>query len=81
MNDRQEICYLPTWPIGFPDLPEFPGLPSGPGRQQKKLNSFDLRTMAIQSFAGKMSNTMKLEPDEWIRPQPKCISRVEPYDF
>ncbi|KAH7927204.1 hypothetical protein BV22DRAFT_1127575 [Leucogyrophana mollusca] len=54
LNDRfcsQEMCYLPTWPVGFqrrrrPDQPPEPE-----------------------------------DDEEWKRPQPKCIRRVDPYGF
>ncbi|KAH7927203.1 hypothetical protein BV22DRAFT_299383 [Leucogyrophana mollusca] len=50
----EEICYLPTWPVGFRHRrrrPDFP-LPNEPE-----------------------------DNDEWRRPQPKCIRRIEPYGF
>ena len=75
---------MPTWPVGFPDFPQpvwNPGFPSGPVEQQKRLSNFDLRAIALESFAKEMSNIIKPEPDEWIRPQPKCIRQVDPYEF
>ncbi|KAG1814902.1 hypothetical protein EV424DRAFT_1473255 [Suillus variegatus] len=55
----EEMCYLPTWPIGF-------FLTPGAPPQARWDNA-------------------SLWPDpnngEWRRPQPKCIRRLEPYDF
>ncbi|KAG2368484.1 hypothetical protein BDR07DRAFT_1390772, partial [Suillus spraguei] len=54
----EEMCYLPTWPLGFPS------------------NATLLQTRW---------DGASLWPDpnngEWKRPQPKCIRRLEPYDF
>ncbi|KAG2349970.1 hypothetical protein BDR05DRAFT_923899 [Suillus weaverae] len=59
----EEMCYLPTWPLGFfPPPNEDDALPF-----QVKWNS------------------ASLWPDpnkgEWKRPQPKCIRRLEAYNF
>ncbi|KAH7910572.1 hypothetical protein BJ138DRAFT_1180191 [Hygrophoropsis aurantiaca] len=48
----EEICYLPTWPIGFrhrrrPGAPQWPNPPE--------------------------------DNDDWKRPQPRCIRRLEPF--
>ena len=74
MNGLQEMCYLPTWPVGFPRMGHYPSDPEG-------LTSFDSRTMVTEGLAEEMGNILKPEPEEWIRPQPKCIRRVDPYDF
>ncbi|KAG9314904.1 hypothetical protein JVU11DRAFT_4012 [Chiua virens] len=67
-----EICYLPTWPVGFPNspnnqMPSFFDLPV----PQERLSDFDSGYTVRTSPA----------PDEWIRPQPRCINRVDPYEF
>lgn len=84
MNNRQEMCYLPTWPIGFPDspVPSTSTTPlSDPGSRPERLAKTDLRTMVTESFAKLMSNAIEPGPDDWVRPQPRCIRRVEPYQF
>ncbi|KAG8213370.1 hypothetical protein J3R82DRAFT_11861 [Butyriboletus roseoflavus] len=73
----EEMCYLSTWPIGFP--PKWgpgrePPFPSDPDRR----TSFDFRTMVMESVAEELSNIIKPESDEWIRPQPKCLNLVNP---
>ena len=81
MNGLQEMCYLPTWPVGFPEIGQFPP-PPDPGRPHpERPTSFGSRTMVMESFAKEMWNIVKPEPDEWIRPQPKCIRRFAPYDW
>ncbi|KAG8213368.1 hypothetical protein J3R82DRAFT_11859 [Butyriboletus roseoflavus] len=82
----EEMCYLPTWPVGFPRMEWSPGRkppsPPHPDRSHserphpKRLTSFDFRTMAMESLAEELSNIIKPESDEWIRPQPKCVRRV-----
>jgi hypothetical protein len=80
MNGLQEICYLPTWPVGFPRKGRMPPPPPGPGRPHpERLTSFDFRTMVMESFAEEMWNIIQPESDEWIRPQPKCVRRIDPY--
>ena len=37
--------------------------------------------MAMKNFAKEMSNMIEPELDDWVRPQPRCIRRVEPYEF
>ena len=80
MNCLQEMCYLPTWPVGFPEIGEFPPPPDHDRPDPERPTSFDFRTMVMESLAKEMSNIMKPEPDEWIRPQPKCVRRIDPYD-
>ncbi|KAG9314906.1 hypothetical protein JVU11DRAFT_4014 [Chiua virens] len=52
----EEMCYLPTWPFGFPltGMPD-PGLP------------YEI--------------VIPPNPDEWIRPHPRCIPRFDPFAF
>ena len=81
MNYLQEMCYLPTWPVGFPQFGRFPPPPPDPGRpHSERLTNLNFRTMVMESLAKEMWDIIKPEPDEWIRPQPKCISRIGPYD-
>ncbi|KAF8838437.1 hypothetical protein BDN67DRAFT_907364 [Paxillus ammoniavirescens] len=66
----EEMCYLPTWPMGFPF----------PDRGRKK----HFRTLTMKNTAATPVegwSEMKPGPDDWIRPQPKCIRRVQPYEF
>ena len=80
MNGLQEMCYLPTWPVGFPPMgrPRRPPLPDRP--PPERLTSFDFRTMVTESLAEDIRNILKPGPDDWIRPQPKCVRLVGPYD-
>ncbi|KAG9314908.1 hypothetical protein JVU11DRAFT_4016 [Chiua virens] len=52
----EEMCFLPTWPFGFP-LEGFPdtGLP--------------------------YEVVITPDPNEWVRPHPRCIPRFEPFAF
>ena len=45
------------------------------------MTGFDFRTMVIEVLAEEMWSIIKSEPDAWMRPQPKCVRRVDPYDF
>ena len=72
---RQEMCYLPTWPVGFPRGKRGHGPP-----HPERLDGFDLRSMAMESLAEEMSNSVKPDSDDWIRPQPRCVRRVAPYE-
>ncbi|KAJ8582356.1 hypothetical protein M405DRAFT_830772 [Rhizopogon salebrosus TDB-379] len=62
----EEMCYLPTWPIGFfpppYDLPEPEGHPSPSQARENAL-------------------LPDPNEGEWKRPQPKCIRRLAPYGF
>ena len=64
---HQEICHLTTWPIGFPipDLP--PPLMVSPGSvpPPEIPPPQDLPPVEIT--------------DDWERPQPRCVQRIEPY--
>ena len=77
------MCYLPTWPIGFPDF--FPRghlqqLPDAE-RPQERLTSFEVRKMIMGRLVEEAWNSIKPGPDEWIRPQPKCIRWADTYEF
>ncbi|KAG8213371.1 hypothetical protein J3R82DRAFT_11862 [Butyriboletus roseoflavus] len=79
----EEMCYLPTWPIGFP--PKWgpgrePTSPSDPDRPDlDRRTSLEFRTVVMESVAEELSNIIKPESDEWIRPQPKCVRRTGPH--
>ncbi|KIJ12849.1 hypothetical protein PAXINDRAFT_101059 [Paxillus involutus ATCC 200175] len=84
----EEMCYLPTWPIGFP-WPDWDRRGRRPGNAESSSGTFtgaheNSRTLAMKSTAaipvGGWSDMMP-GPDAWIRPQPRCIRRVEPYEF
>jgi hypothetical protein len=80
MNGLQEMCYLPTWPVGFPPMPQSPPPPLPDGSHPERLTSFDFRTMVMESLAEDIRNIVKPQSGEWIRPQPKCVRRFGPYD-
>ncbi|KAH7928226.1 hypothetical protein BV22DRAFT_1083295 [Leucogyrophana mollusca] len=66
----EEVCYLPTWPFGFP-------LPSLSLEHEdlspKSRSQMHLLQRQTQSRAG--------DGNEWRRPQPKCIRRLPPHSF
>ena len=72
---------MPTWPFGFPDSPVPTRADPSDFGGQERLTSFGLRAMAMKNFAKEMSNMIEPELDDWVRPQPRCIRRVEPYEF
>ncbi|KAH0831158.1 hypothetical protein J3R83DRAFT_13734 [Lanmaoa asiatica] len=74
---REEACYLPTWPIGFPGQP-----PYGKTDQHSDSDSPRSKTLtAAEKRVAEMFEVFQPTSDEWIRPQPKCIPRVAPYSF
>jgi hypothetical protein len=75
MNGLQEMCYLPTWPVGFPPMGR-----SHPPRDPERPTSCNFRTMVMESLAEDIRNIVKPQPGEWIRPQPKCVRRIGPYN-
>lgn len=80
---RQEMCYLPTWPAGFPRGRRPGGPPPPPdhdGPPPERPPHFDLRSAVMESFAEEMRHAVEPDPDDWVRPQPRCIRRVAPYD-
>ena len=79
MNLWQEMCYLPTWPVGFP-RPHRGQTPST--RQDRdRLQSERFRTMVTERLAEEVGHVIKPGPDDWIRPRPRCIRRIGPYDL
>ncbi|KAF9236705.1 hypothetical protein BU15DRAFT_76665 [Melanogaster broomeanus] len=78
-----EICYLPTWPFDFPWLPwarktDHPDSSSGTMFSVRE----DFRALSVEGLAaGQLGDESYVEPppDEWLKPQPRCIRRVEPY--
>ncbi|KAI5992053.1 hypothetical protein EDC04DRAFT_2872817 [Pisolithus marmoratus] len=76
----EEICYLTTWPIGFP-LPPLPPLPQNgycvpllpPQPRQCKV------PMVTGLLAQSVPPPLEISGD-WERPQPRCIRRVDPYE-
>ena len=66
MADQQEMCYLPTWPLGFPQIKY------GPGHRHR--SHPDLETLAD-------NEAVLPDSDEWVRPQPKCVRRFAPHEF
>ncbi|KAG1756847.1 uncharacterized protein EDB91DRAFT_1325751 [Suillus paluster] len=62
----EEMCYLPTWPLGF-----FPAPPEVVDEQRgAPFQIWDNALLWPDPNKG-----------EWKRPQPKCIRRLEPYGF
>ncbi|KIK89942.1 hypothetical protein PAXRUDRAFT_152067 [Paxillus rubicundulus Ve08.2h10] len=84
----EEMCYLPTWPMGFP-TPDRDRKKRRPGDAESGSGALtyfhdDHRTLAMKGTAATPVegwSDMKPGPDDWIRPQPKCIRRVQPYEF
>ncbi|KAF8834309.1 hypothetical protein BDN67DRAFT_976107 [Paxillus ammoniavirescens] len=79
----EEMCYLPTWPVGFP-WPDWDRQKPRPGDAESSSGMLagphqDFRTLAMRSVS--MVSMEGWSDDEWIRPQPKCITRVQPYEF
>ncbi|KAG9314912.1 hypothetical protein JVU11DRAFT_4020 [Chiua virens] len=74
-----EMCFLPTWPVGFPGSPnnQLPH-PLDSDTPQERLSSFDLRERGV---AKEIRDTIRPEPDQYIRPQPRCINGIHPYEF
>ena len=80
MNGRQEMCYLPTWPAGFPRMGKGRGPPPDrDGPHPERLTDFDFKTVITERLAEEVWNIVRPGPDDWIRPQPRCVRRVYPY--
>ncbi|KAF8126987.1 hypothetical protein EV363DRAFT_1173187 [Boletus edulis] len=77
----EEMCYLPTWPAGFPRPRRGPSPPNTDRPQPERLAGFDFRTMVTERLAEEMQHIFKPGPNDWIRPQPRCIRRIDPYDL
>lgn len=79
MHEGQEMCYLPTWPFGFPGQEKIL-----PGKEDQHTDSDGPHSKTLTTTEMPVARTFGLFPpvtDEWIRPQPKCIRRVAPYGF
>ncbi|KAI6131188.1 hypothetical protein EDD16DRAFT_1468489 [Pisolithus croceorrhizus] len=69
----EEICYLTTWPVGFP-MP-LPYLPYEEGYV------LPLPSQLTQCKASVPVGPPHIElADDWERPQPRCTRRTDPYD-
>ena len=68
-------------PGGKPPSPSDPDRPHPEKPHPERLTGFDFRTMVIESLSEEVEDIIKPQPDEWIRPQPRCVRRIEPYDF
>ncbi|KIK14492.1 hypothetical protein PISMIDRAFT_116952 [Pisolithus microcarpus 441] len=81
----EEMCYLTTWPVGFPPpygraripKPDDGGVPPLPS--QSAPDPTPAPTGTPLPWRGGMP-TGKLAED-WPRPQPRCIRRIDPYDL
>lgn len=72
--DPEEICYLTTWPIGFP-------VPPPPPFPHKAGYVLPLPSQLVQCPAFLSVGPPRIElADDWERPQPRCIRRVDPYE-
>lgn len=73
----QASCYLPTWPIGFPGQGNYikadQHADSDPPRSKT--------SGTTEKLVAGMFELFDPASDEWIRPQPKCISQIAPYGF
>lgn len=73
------MCYLPTWPIGFPEQDKI-----FHGRADQHADSDGPHSQTLTNTENPAAKTFGILPpvtDEWVRPQPKCIRRVAPYGF
>ena len=73
MANQQEMCYLPTWPLGFPRMGRAPGH-KPPSLLHPYRSHPDIETLADNEI-------IFPDSDEWIRPQPKCVRRFAPHEF
>ncbi|KAH7884545.1 hypothetical protein F5I97DRAFT_1469050 [Phlebopus sp. FC_14] len=74
----EEMCYLPTWPIGFPPPSRAPRTPHPRDIVAKSLSLIRENTRKIRQEKERGADP---GTDDWLRPQPKCIRRVAPYGF
>ncbi|KAI6115595.1 hypothetical protein EV401DRAFT_1864827 [Pisolithus croceorrhizus] len=82
----EEMCYLTTWPVGFPPRrrrSRIPGPDEG-GRAPSLLSQSvpeptPVPTATPVPWRGGLPNGELAE--DWERPQPRCIRRVDPYDL
>ncbi|KAI6144187.1 hypothetical protein BKA82DRAFT_4175242 [Pisolithus tinctorius] len=77
----EEMCYLTTWPVGFP-MPHRPrprqpenGDPRSPSPSQPPVGEEPIPTRPPRG--GRPPHGEPAE--DWERPQPRCIRRVDPY--
>jgi hypothetical protein len=81
--DPEDICYMPTlphhspWPKPEPDNPD-----SGSGTirgVRENFRALDIERVATGWLVDR-SDVQRI-PDEWLKPQPKCIRRAAPDGF
>ncbi|KAJ6460950.1 hypothetical protein C8R45DRAFT_1028752 [Mycena sanguinolenta] len=63
----EEMCYLPTWPFGR----------SGPGGGPRRSPAGEPLLRDLPPLRALPGGT----PDQYLRPQPRCVRRLEPYNF
>ncbi|KAG8216034.1 hypothetical protein J3R82DRAFT_8030 [Butyriboletus roseoflavus] len=73
---REEMCYLPTWPIGFPGQDK---IIRGETVYTESDGTHSKTPTTTEKPVAKTFGLIPPVTDEWIRPQPKCIRRVAPY--
>ncbi|KAJ8581244.1 hypothetical protein M405DRAFT_832908, partial [Rhizopogon salebrosus TDB-379] len=75
----EEICYLPTWPANTP-----PPIDHGPPRKSPIEDPAMCPAIAPPeslAIANMMFPIFAPPTEEWMKPQPKCIRRIQPYGF
>ncbi|KAG2116130.1 hypothetical protein DEU56DRAFT_748451 [Suillus clintonianus] len=72
----EEMCYLPTWPVNAPR----PRHPRPPPREP--WNTTDApEPDHLADRVGPPPEGPTTPTEEWRKPQPKCIRRIQPYTF
>ncbi|KAJ8579830.1 hypothetical protein M405DRAFT_939004 [Rhizopogon salebrosus TDB-379] len=76
----EEMCYLPSWPVNVPRGPG-PHRPSPSQEIYDDIHIFNTSLTDRVSFKHDFLMQLASPADDWRKPQPKCIRRVEPYGF
>ncbi|KAF8833174.1 hypothetical protein BDN67DRAFT_986195 [Paxillus ammoniavirescens] len=77
----EEMCYLPTWPYGFPwpDWVRKRRPRDAESRSGTLTGAYEeFRTLAMKNTAA--IPVEGWSDDDWIRPQPTCIRLLQPYE-
>ena len=71
------MCYLPSWPVNLP------GKQWCPIPNETHVNDDILYASLIDRVSFKQNfSTQLVDPeDDWRKPKPKCVRRVEPYNL
>ncbi|KAG2060803.1 hypothetical protein BDR06DRAFT_947288 [Suillus hirtellus] len=80
----EEMCYLPTWPDDAPR----PRVPHPPPQDPRNSTDAPAEVQDLHRVGYPPEGSVVAEPfvfigtpEEWRRPQPKCIRRLWPYEF